>query len=226
MKSSRKQHKKSSKRGGNKVAYNQPMRPVYLAPPKYIVQENRTWVIRITNGATSTVGTTATIAQLAGMLGVIATSATASQFICDQFRIRRICMWSPVATAGVPVTNEIKWVDDPGSAITAGPPKTCSDSSVSFDRPAYVCLEPPKGNKGATSIFAQWLDSSSTTAWIQWVAPAGTIVDIHFNFILDDIGNTSAGPTLIGATAGNIYHKSFTTGAATWTTALAQQNPI
>jgi len=213
--------KKVKKR--NKINYNSPQRPLYLAPPHYTLQENRSWVIRITNGATATVGTTATIAQLAGMLGVIATSATTSQFICDQFRIKRICMWSPVATAGVPVTNELKWVDDPNAAITSGPPRTTSDSSVSFDRPAYVCLQPPRDN---SSIFSQWLDSSSTAAWIQWVAPAGSIVDIHFNFILDDIGNTSAGPVLVGATAGNIYHKSFTTGSATWTTALAQQNPI
>jgi len=207
----------------NKIKYNSPQRPLYLAPPTYQLQENRSWIIRITNGATSTVGSVVTLAQLAGMLGVIATSATTSQFICDQFRLRRICMWSPVATAGVPVANELKYVDDPASTVTSGPPKTVSDTSISFDRPAYVCLQPPKDN---SSVFSQWLDSSLTTAWIQWVAPAGSVVDLHFNFILDDIGNTSAGPTLAGATAGNIYHKTFVTGGATWTTAIAQQNPI
>jgi len=207
----------------NKIKYNSPQRPLYLAPPTYVLQENRSWVLRITNGATATLGTTATIAQLAAMLGVIATSATTSSLICDQFRIRRICMWSPVATAGVPVTNELKWVDDPASTVTSGPPRTVSDTSISFDRPAYVCLQPPKDN---SSVFSQWLDSSLATPWIQWVAPAGSIVDIHYNWILDDIGNTTAGPTLAGATAGSIYHKSFSTGLATWTVALAQQNPI
>jgi len=207
----------------NKIKYNSPQRPLYLAPPTYVLQENRSWVLRITNGATATLGTTATIAQLAAMLGVIATSATTSSLICDQFRIRRICMWSPVVTAGVPVTNELKWVDDPASTVTSGPPRTVSDTSISFDRPAYVCLQPPKDN---SSVFSQWLDSSLATPWIQWVAPAGSIVDIHYNWILDDIGNTTAGPTLAGATAGSIYHKSFSTGLATWTVALAQQNPI
>jgi len=117
----------------------------------------------------------------------------------------------------------LKYVDDPAATVTSGPPKTQSDSSVSFDRPAYCCLTPPKDN---SSVFSQWLDSSLTTAWIQVVAPAGSIMDIYYNFIIDDIGNTSAGPALAAATIGNVYHKSFVTGSATWTTALAQQNPI
>jgi len=213
--------KKNKKK--NKINYNSPQRPLYLAPPKYILQENRRWVIRMTNGTTSTLGATATIAQLGAMLGVICVTATTSSLICDQFRIKRICLWSPVATAGVQVSNMLKWVDDPASAITSGAPRTVSDSSVSFDRPAYVCLQPPKDN---SSIFSQWLDTSSTTAWIQIVAPAGSIMDIHYNFILDDIGNTSVGPTIAGGTPGNVYHKGFVTGAATWTTAVAQQNPI
>jgi len=50
-------------------------------------------------------------------------------------------------------------------------------------------------------------------------------MDIYFEFILDDVGSTSAGPTLAGATAGNIYHKIVTTGAATWT-AVAPLNSI
>jgi len=214
---------KAKKTNKKKLLYNSPQRPLYLAPPHYIIQENRSWIIRCTNGATATLGSTATLFQLAGMLGVIATSATTSSLICDQFKIRRICLWSPVSTAGVPVSNMLKWVDDPAATVTSGPPKTQEDSSISFDRPAYVCLTPPKDN---SSVFSQWVDSSLATAWIQVVAPAGSIMDIHYNFILDDLGNTSTGPVLVGATAGNIYHKTFTTGAATWTTALAQQNPI
>jgi hypothetical protein len=160
--------------------------------------------------------------QLAGALGIIATGATTSVFLADQVRIRRVCIWGPVTTAGVPVTVTLKFVDDPASSITSGPPKTQQDTSISFDRPAYVCLEPPKDS---SSIFSQWVDSSLTTGWLFWGFPAGSTIDIDFNFIIDDIGATSAGPTIAGGTAGVIYHKSFTTGAATLTTALIQ-NPI
>jgi hypothetical protein len=97
-----------------------------------------------------------------------------------------------------------------------------SDTSVSFDRPAYVCLEPPKDS---SSVFSQWVDSSLSTGWLFWAAPAGTTVDIDYNFIIDDIGTTSVGPTLAGAVSGVIYHKTFVTGAATWSVAPIQ-NPI
>jgi hypothetical protein len=50
-------------------------------------------------------------------------------------------------------------------------------------------------------------------------------MDIYFNFIIDDIGATSAGPALVAATAGLIYHKTFVTGAATWT-AVSPLNAI
>jgi hypothetical protein len=211
-----------AKKHPNRVNFHPVPRPMNLAPPTYVAQENRSWMVRFSNNATSTLAGVFTMANLASMLGVIATGATTSVFLADQVRIRRICMWSPVATAGVPVSNSIKWVDDPASSITSGAPKTQNDSSLSFDRPAYVCLEPPKD---ASSIFSQWVDSSLTTQWVTVVAPAGTIMDIYYNFIVDDVGATSAGPTLVAATAGIIYHKIVVTGAATWT-AVAPNNFI
>jgi len=53
--------------------------------------------------------------------------------------------------------------------------------------------------------------------------PVNSIVDIHYQFILDDIGMTTAGPALIGATAGNIYHHPITAGAGTLGV-IGQQN--
>jgi len=122
-------------------------------------------------------------------------------------------MWGPVATAGVMVTCTAKYVDDPASNTQSGPPKTVSDSSISFDRPAYVCLEPPKDN---SSIFSQWADSSLTTAWLNLTCPVATVIDFHFNWIMDDIGATTAGPVLVAGTPGAIYHKSFTIGGCTF----------
>lgn len=161
-------------------------------------------------------GQTIAMNTLAGIIGVIATSATTSVFLCDQFRLRRVCMWGPVATAGVPVTCMIKYVDDPASNTQSGAPKTVSDTSISFDRPAYVCLEPPKDN---TSIFSQWMDSSLTTTVLTVWCPNGTTIDFDFNFIIDDVGQTSIGPALAAATTGVIYHKTFALGGATVTVA-------
>jgi len=185
-----------------------------MAPPTYVSQENRTWMVRCSTNATSTTSGVIQMNGLANMLGVIAITATTSVYLCDQFRLRRICAWAPVATAGTPVTVMLKYVDDPTGNTQSGAPRTVSDTSISFDRPAYACLEPPKDN---TSIFSQWFDSSLTTGVVACALPAGTIVDFYFNFIIDDIGVTSAGPTLIAATPGNIYHKALGVGAAVLT---------
>jgi len=108
----------------------------------------------------------------------------------------------------------LKWVDDPASNTQSGPPKTQTDTAISFDRPAYCCLEPPKDN---TSIFSQWADSSLTTAWFVAAFPAGAVMDLWFNWILDDIGAPSAGPAIAGGTLGLIYHKQMIAGGITWT---------
>jgi len=214
-----------NRKAGNrkhKINYHQLPRPISLAPPPYIAQENRSWVVRFQCGGTGTVGAQIAMNTLAGALGIIATTATTSVFMDDQIRLRRMCLWGPVATAGTPVNVMAKFVDDPASNTQSGAPKTVQDSSVSFDRPAYVCLEPPKDN---SSIFSQWFDSSLTTGWCFIAAPPGSIMDLHFNFIVDDIGTTSAGPTIVAGTAGTIYHKTFAVGASTWT-AVSPLNAI
>jgi hypothetical protein len=213
MRSQKKFQKQPRKRSG-KVNYHSIPRPIALAPPTYPAQENRSWVLRFTCGASGTLGAAIAMNTLAGALGIIATGATTSVFMADQLRLRRLCIWGPVSTAGTPVNVLAKFVDDPASNTQSGPPKSVQDSSVSFDRPAYVCLEPPKDN---SSIFSQWFDSSLTTQWVFIAAPPGSIMDLHMNFIVDDIGAVSAGPTIAGGTAGTIYHKTFAVGASTWT---------
>jgi len=214
MKSSRNVRIVSAKKskGKSKSEYVKPMRPAYLAPTTFVQQEVRPLRIRCSVSAAISAGTI-TMAQLGGMLGIIslATGAgSASSLICDQAKLKRVCVWGPVATAGTPVTVQLKYVDDPTSSVTSGPPKTVSDSSVSFDRPAYACLEPPKREQ---SFFSQWFDTNQAIGYVVITCPVGSIVDFWFNWILDDQGATSAGPVITAASViGQIYHRSITTG--------------
>jgi hypothetical protein len=185
-----------------------------MQPPEYMSQENRSWDIRGTVTAAFSSATLRAI-DLSAFLGVIATAATTCQFLCDQFRLRRVCVWAPVTTQGTPVTVMLKWADDPNGVSSSGPPKTVSDTSSSVDKYAYACLEPPSGMKGATSYFTQWQDSSLTTPLVVCTAPIGSIIQFWFNWILDDIGATTSGPTIAGATAGNVYHKSIVASGGT-----------
>jgi len=163
-----------------------------------------------------------TATQLAAAMGIVAITATTSNLLCDQFRIRRVCVWGPVATAGTPVTVMLKYADDPASNTQAGPPKTEIGTSSNINEYAYCCLQPPKNN---TSIFSQWCDASLTTQWIVCSAPVGSILQIWYNFILDDVGAPSSGPTIAAATPGLIYHKIMTSGGSNWT-AVAPLNSI
>jgi len=205
-------NKKGTKRRHKGDVYMKPSRPIYLGPPTFVQQEVRSWRIRCTVSAAITAGNI-TMAQLGGMLGVIslATGAgSATALICDQFRLKRTCVWGPVATAGTPVTVQLKYVDDPTGITFSGAPKTVSDTSVSFDRPAYICLEP---SRDGSSIFDNWMDSNQAVNVIVITCPAGSTVDFFFQWIMDDQGVTTAGPTITAASVlGQIYHRSITTG--------------
>lgn len=207
MKKTMRRNKKS-----RKINYEAIPRPIALSPPKYTSQIVRSWHVRNVVSGAAIVAQVISSSAMAANLGLLATSATTSAFLCDQFRLKRICVWGPVATAGTPVTVMLKFVDDPASNTQSGPPKTETDTSISFDRPAYCCLTPPKT---PNSIFSQWQDSSLNTAWISISAPVGSIVDFFYQFIIDDLGNTTSGPTIAAATLGNIYHKSIILGGAT-----------
>jgi len=196
-----------------KVNYQKLPLPISLQPPSYREQITRSWHLRCVCTGAAPTSFIFTVSQLSAFMGIIATSATASSLICDQLLIKRVCVWGPVATAGTPVTTLLKWVDDPASNTQSGPPLTQTDTSVSFDRPAYCCLEPPKNN---TSIFSQWADASLNTQWIVIGCPLGSVVDFWFDFIIDDLGAPSAGPVIAGGVLGTIYHKDMIAGGTTF----------
>jgi len=215
-----KKNKKSKKNQRNPYAAIR--RPICLQPPMYKEQVVRRWSIRSVLSGNPANSMIFTVSQLSAHLGVIATSAIACSLLCDQLRINRVCVWGPVTTAGTPVTVNLKFVDDPASNTQSGPPKTVSGTSSNITEYAYACLEPPTDN---SSIFSQWADANLNTNWIVITAPVGSILQIWYDFIIDDIGATQAGPVIAGATAGNIYHKNMLVGAVVWT-AVSPLNSI
>jgi hypothetical protein len=138
--------------------------------------------------------------QLAGLLGIIDTSATTSVFWTSVFRLRSVEIWSPVATAGTPVTASVTYTEN--GADFESPPVTMSDTSVSFDFPAHVLSKPPRG-----SLASKWHGSAQTDELFSLTFASGSTVDFVFDFVLSDVGNALAGPTIAGGMAGNLHHK-------------------
>jgi len=137
---------------------------------------------------------------LAGMLGIIATSSTVSTYLSTAFKLRRIRMWGPVATAGTPVTVSIRLMQSSADFVT--PPKTWTDTSVSFDHPAFLDWVPPLG-----SLAEKWHSSVQGDQIFTLTFPVGATIDFHFSYVLNDADGTINGPTLSGATVGLVYHK-------------------
>jgi len=204
----------NNRRKRKRDPYLAPSRPIALAPPRYSQQPIHGWKVRTVLTGAALASQTFTCANLAQIMAVIATSATTSLYFNDQFRLKRTCVWGPVANPGTAVSVMLKYADDPANTATSGAPKTEGDSSVSFDRPAYACLEPPKN---ATSLFNNWLDSNQNIAVLVISAPVGAVIDFDFQFFVDDLGIPAAGPVLVAATAGAIYHKIQTFGGSTLT---------
>jgi len=172
-----------------------------LAPNIYTAQSIRQITIRTVAQSAQT-GFEIQNFQLANLLGIVASSATTSFNITAVFRLRKIRMWGPVATAGVPVTVALTWENSSQDFMT--PPKTMSDTSISFDRPAHLNETPP-----TESLAAKWHGSASTNVAVFMNYPANCIIDFLFDWVLnDDSSNYApiAGPVLTGATAGTFYH--------------------
>jgi hypothetical protein len=172
-------------------------------PSAFTAQAVRSFKIRMVASAAVS-GYQVLMSDLGGMLGVIAKSATTSQYLSSLTRVRRITMWGPVATAGTPVTVQWTWSNNSEDFET--PPSTKMDTSVSYDHPAFLNLTPPK-----MSLSSKWHSSGLADALGVIGCPAGTTVDLDLDWVLCDGPSTPyvAGPTLIGATVGDIYHHPF-----------------
>jgi hypothetical protein len=116
------------------------------------------------------------------------------------FRLRKIEFWGPVATSGTPVTCSITYTEQ--TADFESPPVTLSDTSVSFDYPAYISSIPPRG-----SLASKWHSSASTDEMLALTYPSGATVDFFFDFILPDLGNPVVGPVIVAGSVGVFYHK-------------------
>jgi hypothetical protein len=140
-----------------------------------------------------------TVTQLGGMVGVIATTTTAASSLCQNFRIRRIKIWSPVITNGTIVTNAIDW--NSGSSSPSGSGTAISDSAMSQNYPAHVSSAPPKGSKADL-----WQSVINTDNIVAITCPIGSILDFDFEFSLSDQAGPLQAYTVVAATAGEIYH--------------------
>lgn len=187
------------------MLYNGPQKPIWMGPPALPQQTIRRWTLRFAMAANAA-SQTLSSSNLASMLGIFSTSVTTSVFITESFRIRRIRAWATTSIVGVSADLQLKISDAGTTGGQSGPPCTIGDSSSSIDKPAFCQLKIPE-----SSIFARWQDVASTNDFLTYYSDMAGIMDIDFEFILDDLGVLVAGPALSAASPFVLYHKNVAT---------------
>jgi hypothetical protein len=115
--------------------------------------------------------------DIAGAMGTMGTvTNTTVTAWTSSLRIRGIEMWTPPPSQGASATCSIDWYSSANQ-----PSLEFSDTSVSTAQPAHVRCSPP-----AKSLAAFWQGASSATTAFTLVAPAGTIIDLMVEGIMED----------------------------------------
>jgi len=169
-------------------------RPNKVSPPS--IRSNVTYNHRYRFVSTSGNGRSVTASDILTACGAVCDAAdTSAVAITKTARIRRISIWSPVASQGSSATCSITWTADDGEVGAST--LEVSDSSVSTSHPAHIsCAPPPKS-------LASWWFQVHVGDLFTIVAPTGSIVDLEVDQVLCDQGSTTDVAT-IAIASGNL----------------------
>jgi len=147
------------------------------------------------------------VSQLGQMLpGFMAITTVLGGFVTNQFRIRKISLWSPPPVQGSNTANSLKFGDTfNATAGVTGPSQMSADCSIEPDRPAYCAIRPEPG-----TVYDWFQTITSSNVFFVFTAPIGSFLEFSFEHYIDDSGTITTGPTLVAATPGVIYHKIIT----------------
>jgi len=202
QKSSSRPSKKVARRGSTAVILRQPM----VGPPSFRIQPVLKRVLQVQITTANCLNQVVTVTQLGKLLvSFMALTATTSAFMANQFRVRKISMWSPPPNIGSLTMVSLKYSDTNTVTGQTGPNEFFGDSSMEPDRPAYCWISPPKGTP-----FDYFYTVTGAPNYFVLTAPIGSVLEFVYEQYLDNSGTVTAGPTLIAASAGVIYNASVT----------------
>jgi hypothetical protein len=149
--------------------------------------------------AQSTAANSIQTTHLFGACGAMGITATTVQYIASSVRLRSIVIWNPATTTS---TSLVYW----GYSTAAG---FIKDESKSRSLPDGVTVtgaqsfSPPKG-----SLLNGWLSSSlgATNVICVLSCPAGSIIDVHVDFTIQNLNASYSALTVASATSGRIYY--------------------
>jgi hypothetical protein len=147
---------------------------------------------------------TFSIFDLIKMHGLMAVTTVLGYPLAVACRLKRIRIWGFVATAGTPVTCTLtKAGIDATSNDYNDSFRTISDTSVSYDRPAFVEMRLDKFTPSGGFHTNENVDGNL----VYFTCPNGAIIDFEYAYVLNNATAASAKTfTLIAANVGTIYN--------------------
>jgi hypothetical protein len=146
-----------------------------------------------------------------GCGGLVATTTTAATPFCSSVRLKKIEAWAPPSSVGSNTTVAVQWETQSANEDFAGPAQIIADTSVDPSRPAHVITKPPKDTQ--CEFWKSGLSSSTNTICLI-TAVAGSVIDFHINYCLNEALGVNASVVVVGALAGGMYHQQILTANA------------
>lgn len=144
----------------------------------------------------------------AGVVGIIALTASTSAHIARAIRIRRIQVWFLATAVGTHTEGILDWDADVAQDIYS-PETSQSVSTMSTAGYAHLSVVPPKN-----ANQNMWHLASSADDVITMSLPAGALIEITVDYVMNDSEANLTGPAVSGATVGLMYHKQINADAS------------
>jgi len=152
---------------------------------------------------TSTGGTNFVVLSIRDLLilpGVVMTTTTVAIPTCLAVRLKRMRIWGPVTTQGTSVSVSIQKAGiDSTSNDFNDPFRKVQDSSLSFDRPAFVQLNFDKFTPSGSWHTNVNINGNIATVY----CPAGAIIDFDYAYV-QNMNNAVSATTFSGLTANTV----------------------
>lgn len=170
--------------------------PGTAVPPQLTIPVVVGKVFRFQSTSAST-GSAIKVSDISDLLCMAATT-TSAYALASAIRVTKVEMWGPMASTLVPVTISCDFSGQ--SAGSVGPSSLKSDTSVGF-RAAHLVAKPPKDSQASL-----WQPNNSAATLFTMVYPSGTIVDLHYSFVIQETASVQAVTAAVaGATVGQVY---------------------
>ena len=135
-------------------------------------------------------------------VGLIAVTSTTSAHLARSMRLKKIKVYFNATAVGTYTEAIVDWASD-GNLDIYSPNSSVEKATMSSADMCVLVARPPPG-----SYASMWLQSDVNTAMYTLTVPSGSIIDITVEYVVNDSDAVLAGPAIVGATVGTIYHYS------------------